>query len=117
MDHLPLHKILCDVLEAPFPDGLDHCYYNPPNGTQLRYPCIVYKHDNNSTDYADNKVYRKHKRYSVTIIDEDEDSLIPSRLEELSYCSLNRTYAVDGLHHFVYNLFFNGPRLKEEEDE
>lgn len=109
-----LHDILCGVLGGPFPDGENHCYFEPPADKQMRYPCIRYNHSNDLDTFADNIHYQTSKRYTVTIIDEDPDSEIPNRLKQLPYCSSDRNFAVDGLHHFVFTLYYNGPRIKEE---
>lgn len=114
---LALHDILREVLGGPFPDKNDpwHCYFSPPDGKQINYPCIIYKYTNDYDDFADNIHYRSFKRYTITIIDEDPDSKIPKKLKDmLPYCSSDRNFAVDGLNHFVYTLLFSGPRIKEE---
>lgn len=110
-----LHDILCDVLEASFLDGKSHCYFEPPANIEILYPCIIYNHANDQDDFADNMHYRSSRRYTVTIIDEDPDSKIPNRLKKLPYCSSDRNYSSEGLSHFVYTLFYSGPRVKEEE--
>lgn len=109
-----LHDILCGVLEAPFPDGEDHCYFEPPANLVMAYPCIRYIHTNDRDQFADNKKYAKSKRYMVIVIDENPDSKIPERLDELPYSSLDRRYDADGLSHWVYVIYHNGPRIKEE---
>lgn len=114
MARMPLHDILCEVIGGPFPDNKSHVYFNPPNGKQLRYPCITYSYTNNLDDFADNIHYRSSKRYTVTIIDEDPDSKIPERLIKLPYCISDRNFDTEGLSHFVYTLFYSGPRIKEE---
>ena len=106
----PLHDILCEVL------GSRNCYFEPPDGKDMNYPCIVYNYTNDDTDFADNIHYRESKRYTVTIIDDDPDSRIPNRLKKLPYCSSDRNFASDGLSHIVYTLFYSGPRIKEEEN-
>ena len=111
-----LHDILCGVLGAPFPDGEDHCYFVSPADMEMKYPCIVYNYVNDLDNYADNIHYRKSKRYTVTIIDEDPDSEIPDRLKELPYVSSDRNFETEGLSHFVFTLYYNGPRIKEEEN-
>lgn len=111
-----LHDILCGVLEAPFPDGKDHCYFEPPAGLAMDYPCIRYAHTNNRDQAADNIKYIKTKRYMITIIDKDPDSEIPNRLEELPYCSMDRKYDADGLSHWVYVLYYDGPRIINKEE-
>lgn len=117
MARIALHDILCGVLPGPFSEDDDeHCYFNPPANLEMHYPCIRYNYTNDVDVFADNIHYRSSKRYTVTIIDEDEDSEIPKKLKEaFPYCSSDRNYAVDGLHHFVYTVFYNGPRIKKEE--
>lgn len=102
-----LHDILCNIIG-------DSCYFSPPAGFLMNYPCIVYNYANSLDSFADNIHYKKSKRYIVTVIDEDPDSKIPNKLEELPYCTADRNFVVDGLNHFVYTLFYSGPRMKEE---
>ena len=110
MARRPLHNILCEILES------EHCYFSPPADIQLSYPCIIYNHTNDLDEFADDIHYKSSKRYTITIIDEDPDSKIPERMKNLMYCSSDRNFASDGLNHFVYTLFYNGPRIKEEND-
>lgn len=98
-----LHDILCEDL------GNDQCYFSPPSNIRMWYPCIVYNYDGMLTRYADDKRYLNHKRYSLTIIDEDPDSLIPKRLFSdcrLTYLSEDTIFVADGLYHFAYTLYF-----------
>lgn len=111
-----LHDILCGVLGAPFSDGKDHCYFEPPASLEMDYPCIRYLHTNNRNEHADNVKYKTTKRYMVTVIDEDPDSEIPGRLEKLPYSSLDRRYDADGLAHWVYVLYYDGPRINKKEE-
>lgn len=114
MEKPALHNILCSILGAPFPDGEDHCYFEPPNNMAIEYPCIVYHRSNGYDVFADNLHYMNSIRYTVTIIDEDPDSKIPARLEKLPYCNSDRIFSSDNLSHFVYTLYYSGPRIKEE---
>lgn len=110
-----LHDLLCEVVGAPFLDGTDHCYFQPPSGEQMNYPCIVYHHTRDDSKFADNLRYQRSKIYSVTIIDEDPDSKIPDVLtDKFTYCSSDRNFSSEGLSHFVYTLYYDGPRIKEE---
>lgn len=113
----PLHDILCEVLGAPFPDGENHCYFQPPADLEMAYPCIRYNYSNDVDEFADNIHYTHAKRYTVTIIDEDPDSEIPERLIKLPYCYSNRNFAANGLNHFVYTVHYNGPRIKEVNED
>lgn len=111
----PLHDILCEVLEAPFPDGENHCYFEPPDEKEMKYPCIRYNYTNDLDTFADNTRYHSSRRYTVTVIDEDPDSKIPEKLKKrLPYCVSDRNFAVSGLNHFVHTLYYSGPRIKEE---
>lgn len=109
-----LHDILCDVLGDSFEDGTSHCYYEPPANIKMKYPCIVYEYNNSQNVYADNKIYKKARNYTVTIIDEDPDSKIRDRMDGIDYCTSVRSFVNDGLHHYVYSLYFGGERIKEE---
>lgn len=117
MERPALHDILCELLPGPFPDNEgDHCYFEPPSGKDMKYPCFVYHYTNDDDDFADNIHYRRSKRYTVTVIDYDPDSKIPDRLKErLPYCTSDRSFTSDGLKYFVHTLYFSGPRIKEEE--
>lgn len=109
MVKVPLHDVLCEVLESKY------CYYQPPADIQMKYPCIRYNLAGDNVDYADNIRYHRHSRYTVTVIDYDPDSKIPDRLtDKLPYCMFDRVYSTEGLTHFVYTLFYNGPRIMEE---
>lgn len=97
---LKLHQILKSI------KGPKEVYYQPPETLKLDYPCIIYEWASKQDRFADNKRYKEHKRYTVTIIDHNPDSSIPGRLEELEYCSFDRSFTSDGLNHFVYSLYW-----------
>lgn len=86
--------------------GSKNVYFQPPPNVVMRYPCIVYRRDFIQLDYADDFAYKKKKRYQVTVIDSDPDSVIHERLSELPMCSYDRFFTADNLNHDVYNLFF-----------
>lgn len=86
--------------------GTAHVYFQPPNNVQMKYPSIVYKLDDIETAFADNAPYRNTKRYQVTVIDPDPDSLVPDKVAQLPLCGFERFFTADNLNHFVYNIFF-----------
>lgn len=116
MDQLPLHQILCEILDAPFPDGEDHCYFSPPDNLTMKYPCIRYELEGYDITYADNCNYLMRKKYNVTIIDEDPNSPYVEKL--LTTPSINtkpnKPYVADGLYHFTFTLYFSEQRIKEK---
>ena len=83
-----------------------HVYFQPPPNDRMQYPCIVYSRDGSSADRADNELYRRAKRYQVTVIDRNPDTTLPDLVEELPYCRFERFFPAEGLNHFVFNLFF-----------
>lgn len=86
--------------------GSNNVYFQPPPTVQMQYPCIVYNRDDIDTAFADNKPYKHKKRYQVTVIDKDPDSVIHEKVAALPMCSYDRFYTADNLNHDVFNLFF-----------
>lgn len=98
---LQLDEILNDIIRN------GNCYFSPPNGFKMKYPCIVYKYENNRDDRADNMRYTRFRRYTVTVITDDPDSNISDQLlDRFTYCTLVRTFSSDNLNHFVHDLFY-----------
>lgn len=81
-------------------------YFQPPTNTSIVYPCIIYQLDGGRSEFADDVPYHHIKRYAVTVIDRDPDSVIPDKVAALPTASLNRFFVADNLNHTVYNLYF-----------
>lgn len=81
-------------------------YFQPPSNLQMEYPCIRYERDDVDTRFADNSPYKRMTAYTVTVIDRNPDSEIPSKVGELPMCVFERFYTADDLNHDVYKLFF-----------
>lgn len=87
--------------------GNDNCYFDPPTEEEMHYPCIMYNQPISSSRYADGVKYIRNKRYSVTVIDYDPDSKLANQLyNSFDYCYHSTSYVSDGLHHFVYDIYF-----------
>lgn len=95
---LQLHQLLEELCE--------HVYFQPKTNTKMEFPAILYKRDFAETLFADGIPWRREKRYMVTVIDRDPDSLIPDKVANLPMCSYNRFYTADDLNHDVFTLFF-----------
>ncbi len=80
-------------------------YFQPTETTKIEYPCIIYQVDTGDTAYADNDPYRFTKRYNVTVIDKNPDSIIPYHVAMLRMCRMDRTYFADNLNHWAFNLY------------
>ena len=83
-----------------------HVYFQPPTNIKLEYPCIIYRRDFADNKFADDIVYDHRLRYAITIIDQDPDSEIPSKVASMPMSLFNRFYTVDNLNHDVYNVYF-----------
>lgn len=94
------------LLQSRLEGITDHVYFQKPPNVGMQYPCILYKRDDVDEKFADNEPYRRTKRYQVTVIDPDPDSLIPDVVAKLPLCSFDRFYTADNLNHDVFNLFF-----------
>jgi len=97
---LELQDILVSIL------GSANVYFQPPPTMSLKYPCILYRRERINTEFANNLPYKHKKRYSVTLIDSNPDSLIIDKLLMLPACIFDRHYTSNGLNHDVYTLYF-----------
>lgn len=106
MERRLLLQALLEQLLGPAPEDKIKVYFDPEENITMEYPCITYKWDYAEMTHADNNPYLLHKRYMVTVIDRDPDTAIAPALAKLPLCTFNRSYPMDNLHHFVFNLFF-----------
>lgn len=97
---LDLHELLVAAV------GSRNVYFQPPDGSRMSYPCIVYERERIDSEHANNKPYLHHKRYSVTVIDRDPDSPIPDRIAAFPKCRHVQHFENDNLHHDVFTLYY-----------
>lgn len=97
---IQLHKMLVDIL------GSENVYFQPPATIKMKYPCIVYNLADIDSRFADNIPYFHKRRYSVTIIDRDPDSVIRDKMTYLEKCSFERGFTADNLYHYVFNITY-----------
>lgn len=86
--------------------GPDHVYFQPPTGQKMQYPCIVYNLADQVDTHANNRVYRRLYRYTVTYITKNPDDTMRDELDDLPYCSFDRFFASDNLNHYVYTIYY-----------
>lgn len=97
---IQLHEMLVDIL------GSTNVYFQPPSTIKMKYPCIVYSLANIDSRFADNIPYFHKRRYSVTIIDRDPDSVIRDKMTYIEKCSFERSFTSDNLYHYVFNITY-----------
>lgn len=86
--------------------GSTNVYFQPPENTQIKYPCIVYRRDRIDTIFAGNVPYNNDVRYLMTYIDRRPDSPMVDILAKLPKCQHDRFYTVDNLNHDVFKLYY-----------
>ena len=97
---LQLHELLTSLA------GDAKVYYQPPENLKMTYPCVRYQRDSENATFADNRPWRRLKRYQITVIAPKPDNPLLAALEELPSCVFERHYTADNLNHDVYNIFF-----------
>ena len=103
---LLLHDILCGILSCPT-EGIEcRCYFQPPESVKMKYPAIVYGLDDIENTYANDGVYLSKRRYAVTVIDKDPDTILVQEVTNLPMSRFDRHYKKDNLNHYVFQVYF-----------
>ena len=92
MGRMELQNLLEDTL------GSTNVYFQPPETIRIQYPCIIYKLSNIRTKFADNLPYDFMKRYQLTVIDKNPDSVIPEKVALLPMCAFDRHFTAANLN-------------------
>lgn len=95
-------------LQSKLEEILDsrHVYYQPPESLKMEYPCIRYEKADISTIKANNSNYALNTRYELTHISKKPDSPVITDLLSLPYCSYDRHFCSDNLHHDVLTIYY-----------
>lgn len=86
--------------------GSRNVYFQPPTGTKLNYPCIVYRLQAANDIHADDRLYRRLKRYSLTYITKNPEDPMVDTIDDLRYCSFASFFTSDNLNHYVYDIYY-----------
>ena len=97
---MDLEACLIDIL------GSTNVYYQPPESIKMKYPAIVYFLDDINHLYADDFKYKENRRYMITLIDRNPESIYIDDILALPYCILDRHFVTDNLNHFIFNIFW-----------
>ena len=104
-NRIDLHNKFVEILGTQG-QLVSRVYFQPPPSVKLEYPCIIYKRYDQKDFFSNDKIYLRLKRYSVTVVDKNTDSQIPDMVGALRYSSFSSHFAIDGLNHDVYSLYF-----------
>lgn len=101
-----LHDMLCDIMTICVSGRPPNVYFQPPDNLKMSYPCIVYSLSDIDTQFADNIPYIRQRKYTLTVIDRNPDSIIVDKISELPRCSFDRSYKADNLDHWVFSIYY-----------
>ena len=99
-DRVELDEMLANIV------GEDNLYFQPPENTRLRYPCLIYSLDDRDVEYADDMGYVMNKRYSLQYITKDPDDPVSDELALLPMCRFDRRFVADKLYHDNYSIYY-----------
>jgi hypothetical protein len=84
-----------------------HVYFQPPESLRMQYPAIRYKLVDYKQLKANNHVYFRVPRYTITVITTDPDSDIATKiLDHFPNSSYENKFGSNGLYNETINLFF-----------
>lgn len=86
--------------------GVGRVYYQPPESTRLTYPCAIYSRVPGDVTFANNLQYKNQRKYEVTVIDHDPDSLLADKVELLPLCRFDRRYVANNLYHYTFSVYY-----------
>lgn len=81
-------------------------YFDPPPSINMNYDAIRYSRKSIDKVHANNGTYGLRTPYELTVISRQAESPIIASLLQLPYCSHDRHYKADGLHHDVFTLYY-----------
>lgn len=94
-------------LQSELETFLPNVYFQPPEGFQMKYPCIVYSKTGKMRNYASDNVYRSVQEYTILVIDKNPDSEVADSIERhFKHCAINQYYTVDNLNHASLSLYY-----------
>ena len=87
--------------------GSRNVYYQPPDGKQIMYPCIIYSLSRVDIMRADDQAYQKYVCYYVTVMDKKPTSDIYDQiLDEFPMSRLERTAVTDKINHWYMTIYW-----------
>ena len=86
--------------------GSRNVYYRPPENIKMSYPAIVYLKVRPDIKRANDQVYLQKNCYEIIVVSKSPDNPVIYKLIDLQYCSYDRNYISDNLHHDVFTLYY-----------
>lgn len=87
--------------------GSDNVYFQPPNGSKLKYPCIVYSLADDNTTYANNYAYTIKQQYEIKYIDTyPVNDVVEKILRGFQMARFVRRFTADRINHDVIMVYY-----------
>ena len=99
-DRLELHSVLQELL------GSSNVYYQPPESIKMQDDAIRYSKKTIDSKYANDRKYSMIDCYEIIVISRLPDNPVIKKLLSLPYCSYDRHYIADNLHHDVLTIYW-----------
>lgn len=99
-DRLELHSVFQELL------GSSNVYYQPPESIKMQYDAIRYSKKTIDSKYANDRKYSMIDCYEIIVISRLPDNPVIKKLLSLPYCSYDRHYVADNLHHDVLTIYW-----------
>lgn len=80
-------------------------YFQPPTGTLMTFPCIVYNRQKIDQKVADNIKYKTDVIYKVIVIDRDPDSEIVEAVAELPHTNHTGFYTKNNFNYDIFTMY------------
>lgn len=95
------------TLQSKFEEllGTRNVYEDPPESVKMKYTAIKYSKTGENVRFANNGRYIRRNRYEVIVIAHELDDPVIEKLLVLPYCSWERHYVSNNLHHDVLTLY------------
>ena len=81
-------------------------YFQPPTGSKISYPCIIYDLDRPDVTFADNAPYATYDQYTIKYITRDPDDQVRNQIIMNPLCSADMPYIADNLYHHPFRLYW-----------
>lgn len=87
--------------------GQVNIYYQPADGAQITYPCIIYEKGQGDHMYASNKTHHFTQAYQIKFITKKPDNnVVDELINEFQMIHFERHYVMQNIHHDVLILYY-----------
>lgn len=80
-------------------------YFQPPENLKIGYPAVIFHLSKVKLDHADDVPYKGAREYSITLIAKEPEPDVLDEILKIPYTTLDTTYIVDGMNHFVFTTY------------